>query len=256
MHQAPDCDIRRTSFISMPSVHATGMPAKKCPVCGVSVKVENLERHIRNQHPHEDVSLESALSAEERQEVERRRAAKAPLFTQKGLRLVAVVAVILVAVVLLIALNPFNAEGPGVGQVAPDFTLSATTGGTFTLSAYRGTPVLLEFMDVDCPACQVEAQDGLSPLFTTYGASVRFLSVDVNFVGAPDTVARIEAFRAQYNTPWLYGLDSARTIQGAYGVRSTPTTFVLDRNGVVLNVFVGIAGYATLAQALDAALSS
>lgn len=31
------------------------MAMKKCPVCGVSVKDENLVRHVRNQHPHEKV---------------------------------------------------------------------------------------------------------------------------------------------------------------------------------------------------------
>ncbi len=31
------------------------MPMTKCPVCGVSVKDENLVRHVHNQHPHETV---------------------------------------------------------------------------------------------------------------------------------------------------------------------------------------------------------
>lgn len=39
---------------------------------------------------------------------------------------------------------------PHVGQEAPDFTLSATTGGTITLSQYRGTQnVLLAFYVLD-----------------------------------------------------------------------------------------------------------
>ena len=38
------------------------MAQKKCPVCGVSVKLENLERHLRNQHPRADVDLETAAA--------------------------------------------------------------------------------------------------------------------------------------------------------------------------------------------------
>ena len=39
---------------------------------------------------------------------------------------------------------------PQVGQEAPDFTLSATTGGTITLSHYRGKQnVLLAFYVLD-----------------------------------------------------------------------------------------------------------
>ena len=45
-----------------------------------------------------------------------------------------------------------TAEGqvPQVGQAAPDFTLSATTGGTITLSQYRGEKtVVLAFYVLD-----------------------------------------------------------------------------------------------------------
>ena len=39
----------------------------------------------------------------------------------------------------------FQAEGPKVGQVAPDFTLPTLDGGELTLSSLRGKPVMLEF---------------------------------------------------------------------------------------------------------------
>lgn len=41
------------------------MTSKKCPVCGVSLKAENLERHVRDQHPHESVSTREVLSRDE-----------------------------------------------------------------------------------------------------------------------------------------------------------------------------------------------
>jgi len=45
-------------------------------------------------------------------------------------------------------------------------------------------------------------------------------------------------------------------VQTAYGVSSTPTTFILDRNGVITAILVGeqAGGYATYSNALDAAL--
>lgn len=43
------------------------MPMTKCPVCGVSVKDENLVRHVKNQHPHEKVDgLEKMAPAPKR----------------------------------------------------------------------------------------------------------------------------------------------------------------------------------------------
>ena len=44
--------------------------ATKCPVCGVSVKLENLERHVRTQHPRADVDLTQTLTPEQRRELD------------------------------------------------------------------------------------------------------------------------------------------------------------------------------------------
>lgn len=227
---------------------------KECPLCGAKVKVENLERHVRNRHPREEVDLASLLTEEE---VRRARTPtrRAPVVTSGGIRLVAAVIIIVAVVVAVAIANPFRGVGPGIGQVAPDFELSVTTGGTIRLSDYRGSPVLLEFMDVDCIYCIQEARDVLPYLYENYTGRARFLSVSVNFVGSADTPERVNQFRTDYNTPWVYAIDDGRA-RSAYGVGSTPTTLFLDREGIVVQVIVGAApgGLATYAAAMDAAL--
>lgn len=235
------------------------MPVKKCPVCGVSVKLENVERHLREGHPRARLEPASVLTREELRHLERERRTTARSSvrpTRRGLLRLAIVAIVLASVLALAVLNPFRGTGPAVGQIAPDFTLTTSTGERITLSSYRGTPVLLEFMDVDCPACQLAARESLSPLYANFSARVRFLSVDVNFVGADDTADRIDAFKAAYSTPWSYALDADRRVQRAYGVEQTPTTFILDQQGVVARVLIGEPprGYADYAAALDEVL--
>ncbi len=112
-------------------------------------------------------------------------------------------------------------------------------------------------MDVDCSFCQSEAQDVLPTVYSNYRDQVDFLSVSANNLGASDTVARINDFRTTYQTPWTYALDSSGTTVRAYAIRFTPTTFILDRNGVITQVFVGTApnGAASYSAALDAALT-
>jgi len=229
---------------------------RKCAECGVSVKVENLPAHYAKQHPRAEVP--EALQREAVQVVRAAKAARAPApvaLTRNGKILIAAVAVVLAVVLIVIIVNPFRV-GPNVGKVAPDFTLTSTTGSSVTLSALRGEPVLLEFMDVDCPHCQNEATNVLSSLYTAYNARVHFFSVDVNFVPPDDTDTRINAFKTTYNTPWTYALDSTRTVQTTYGITSTPTTYILDRNGVITDILIGeqSGGYATYSNALDAAL--
>jgi peroxiredoxin len=225
---------------------------KKCPACGVPVKVENLERHVRNQHPNESVDLETILTSEERRAAHGTSAVR-PAVTTRGLAVIVVVVLVVALLFAIVVLNPFRGTGPGVGQFAPGFTLTASNGGEVTLSDYRGKPVLVEFMDVDCEYCVREAQDVLRLVYETYGSSVEFLSVSVDFVGQPDTMDRLNGFRTTYGTPWTYVLDAQGEVRGAYGVYSTPTTFFLDRDGVVAHMIRGAApgGIDTYAQQLD-----
>ena len=236
------------------------MAQKKCPVCGVSVKLENLERHLRNQHPRADVDLETALTEEERREATQAKAAVRPAITTKGKRWIAIVSVAVAAVLILVIWNPFGGVGPGAGQVAPDFTVATSTGGTISLSDYRNSPVVLDLMDVDCPACQSEALNVLQFVYLNYSVrGVRFLSVSlIDWTGRADTPATIEQFKADHGTNWVYGMDTARTVRNAYRVQATPTAFILDGNGVITAKVEGLApgGYAWYATALDALLGS
>ncbi|MEK6851064.1 MAG: TlpA disulfide reductase family protein, partial [Candidatus Thermoplasmatota archaeon] len=154
-------------------------------------------------------------------------------------------------------INPFK-YGPGIGQTAPDFRHTSTDGATVQLTEMLSfdQPVLLEFMDVDCEYCQQEAGNVLRYLYQNYSNRVRFLSLDANFVGSPDTPDRIAAFKTTYGTPWPYALDDSGGTTRTYGVNSTPTTFIIDRNGVIVDKVVGAApgGYGTYRDALDRAL--
>ena len=223
------------------------------------MKIENLERHVKNQHPREQVDLGGLITEAERREISKTKAAARPPITPRGKRIVAVVAIAIALLLVLVILNPFRPVGPDPGQLAPDFSLASSTGGTFTLSAYRGFPILLEFMDVDCPACLAEAPILVS-LYDNYSVrGVRFVAVDVNFVGQADTLARLEQYRQDEGAEWVHVLDSNRFAVNAYGIGSTPTTFFLDRNGVVLrDPFIGRAngGYADYAAALEEALGA
>lgn len=230
------------------------MPMKKCPVCGVSVKLENLERHVKNQHPHADVDLSTALTEEERRTARATKAAGQPVITKKGARLVAILAVAIAVILVIAIFNPFRAVGPNVGQVAPDFTLTTSSGGSVKMSAYRaGMPMLLEFMDINCEFCIKDAQNVLPFVFANYSARAKFMSVEIRNVLATD----VESFKTAYGTNWVYAMDPQSMVASTYGALRTPWTFVLDRNGVVVEILRGSppTGYAGYAAALDKALA-
>jgi peroxiredoxin len=232
------------------------MATKKCPVCGVPVKLENLERHVKTQHPREKIDIRSYLTEEE---TTRAKAVKTPRksdYSVARMWPLAALAIIIVVVLFVALQKPAaNATGIGIGQTAPEIDMTTTDGNPIRLSDLRGKPTVLEFMDVDCGHCINEA-GVLSQVYDDRHLVANFFSVDVNFVLEPEDAAKINQFRSVHNTWWPYALDSGGSVTKTYGVNGTPKAFILDQNGVVRNVFDGDVqgGKATYEAAIDALL--
>ncbi len=133
---------------------------------------------------------------------------------------------------------------PAVGHPAPDFTLAALSGETFTLSALRGTPVVLNFWATWCPPCRAELPE-LQAASERLAGQVAILGV--NQAEAPaDVAAFVGGLGLSFPMPLDVNADASRL----YAVRSLPTTFFIDRQGVIRRVQVGPVTEATLAQML------
>jgi thiol-disulfide isomerase/thioredoxin len=142
---------------------------------------------------------------------------------------------------------------------APDFTLpvvglNGLTGQTVSLSSFRGKVVLLEFMVPWCPHCQNMAPV-LQKLYQEYGPqNVVFLTVSGSWPeqagGPPASASDAAQFIRAYGTTWTFVYDSSNSVFNKYGVNSTPTFFIIDRNGVVANTYQGEVPESTLATEL------
>lgn len=89
------------------------MALRKCPICGASVKLENLERHVASVHPREHPDL--SLSARDRLAIRdsRRRPQHASRFTRRTLALALFVPVVTLAVLFGVAsLSSMPPGGP------------------------------------------------------------------------------------------------------------------------------------------------
>jgi thiol-disulfide isomerase/thioredoxin len=144
-------------------------------------------------------------------------------------------------------------------SAAPDFTLpvvgaNGLTGQSLTLSSLRGKVVLVEFMEPWCPHCQNMAPvlDSLNAKFG--GGNVTFVSVAGPWNGA--TANDAASFIHNYGTSWVYVYDSSGTVFNNFGVNSTPTFFIIGRDGSILSNFTGEQSAETLSGALSAAVSS
>jgi thiol-disulfide isomerase/thioredoxin len=184
----------------------------------------------------------------------------------KGLGMGLKVLIIVVIAIIVIAAVGVLESGPGapapaqvggnVGDMAPDFNLGIVTEQGLTLqnaslSSFRGKVVLLEFMVSWCPACRQMAPT-VEDLYKVYGPEgAEFLSVAGTYGGA--TAATTSQFIGEFHSSWTYVLDTSNLF-GTYGIKATPTFFIIGREGKILARIEG-GTYEELAAALTNALT-
>lgn len=123
---------------------------------------------------------------------------------------------------------------PEVGRIAPDFTLLDLDANEVKLSELRGSIVFIYFWSVLCPACRAELPK-IEALYQKYSdKGVKFIGVDLL-----DPEYRVRQFVQEGGYPWIFVLDTSGLVGRTYRVASIPTSFVVDREGVIRLASIG-----------------
>ncbi len=130
---------------------------------------------------------------------------------------------------------------PVVGHYAPDVTLRDLANNPVTLSSLKGKVIALNFWYAACEPCKYE-MPALEHTYTQYQAQ-GFVVLGVDVVDDPATAdSFVHALGVTY--PIVRDVDlRAATI---YRVTDTPSTFIIDRNGVIRYRVVGAIDATTL----------
>jgi cytochrome c biogenesis protein CcmG/thiol:disulfide interchange protein DsbE len=129
---------------------------------------------------------------------------------------------------------------------ASDFTLQTLDGRSVKLSDYRGQVILLNTWASWCPPCRAEMPD-LEAYYREHKED-GFVVLAVNDEESASTVANF--IQAQgFTFPVL--LDPDGKVMSQYGVRGLPTSFFIDRNGMVRGVWSGQLSPERLKQIVD-----
>jgi thioredoxin-dependent peroxiredoxin len=134
-----------------------------------------------------------------------------------------------------------------LNQTVTDFELPATSGKTFKLSNYQGKALVIYFYPKDnTPGC------------TTQGMQFRdnyaeFQAENTEIVGiSRDSLKSHENFKAKFTFPFELLADTEELACGIFGVMKMKnmygkqvrgverSTFVIDKNGVLLNEWRGV----------------
>ena len=132
-----------------------------------------------------------------------------------------------------IAATPTLAQ-PHTGFAAPGFTLTSTQGESFTLAELKGKVVLVNFWATWCPPCRAE-MPALDAAYRAHkDAGFVVLAVD-----QMESAELVNAFGAKYNLSFPLLLDGDGAINRQYLVSALPTSFFVDRRGVIRDMMIG-----------------
>jgi peroxiredoxin len=129
--------------------------------------------------------------------------------------------------------TPLSAA-PEVGHLAPDVPLVDLSNNHVLLSSLRGNVVILNFWYVACEPCRLEM-----PVFERIYHVDGDRGVVVIGVNVSDDPQTISAFLAQLGIDYPILRDVGQRAVAVYRVTSTPTTFFIDRQGVIRGRYVG-----------------
>jgi len=121
------------------------------------------------------------------------------------------------------------ATAVAVGKPAPDFKLKGVDGKEHGLAEYKGKVVVLEWSSADCQFCQRHAKGG-----TVAKVMGNFKDKPVVWVNVDSTNdAKAEDCKkfATDNKLETYLLDPTGATGKAYGAKTTPHCFVIDKDG-------------------------
>jgi len=120
-----------------------------------------------------------------------------------------------------------------LGDQAPDFTLPATDGSTYSLGSFDDASVLVVFFTCNhCPYVvgSNEVTRSTAERFREQG--VRFVGINANSVNTKpdDSFEHMVAHMEEHRYPWTYLHDESQAVAKAYGGLRTPHFYVFDRD--------------------------
>lgn len=141
----------------------------------------------------------------------------------------------ILAVLFISLLLPLMSEAGMVGSKAPDFTLAGLDGKQVTLSELRGKVVFLDFWASWCPPCKKEMPE-LVRLSERFASDLVVVTVSVDrkkehAISFMSTIGGAGGIVALH--------DPQAQVIARYRAQAMPTSFVIDRTGVIRFVHFG-----------------
>ena len=128
-----------------------------------------------------------------------------------------------------------NIDNSVEGDKAPDFELYALDGEVIKLSDYIGKIVLLDFWATWCGPCRMAIPD-LVELQNKYENDLVIIGISLD---QPYTQQNLKPFIEKYGINYTIVLGTLEVVEAYGNIRGIPTSFVINREGKIVNKFTG-----------------
>jgi Peroxiredoxin len=137
------------------------------------------------------------------------------------------------------------------GTMAADFTLPAARGeGTVSLAQYKGNVVLVNFWATWCPPCREEIPAFIKVRDSLHAQGFEIIGVALDEGGSKVVVP----FAQEYAISYPLAIGDQAVTQSYGGIRGIPASFLVDREGKIVQKYVGAIDAQTLENAVRAVL--
>jgi peroxiredoxin len=139
----------------------------------------------------------------------------------------------------------------GAPKPAPDVTFTTLSGRQLSMQDLRGKVVVVNFWATTCAVCVKEMPDMAGAYQRFHDRGFELVAVAMRY----DPPNRVLDFVGREKLPFSVALDPLGQIEAAFGgVPGTPTTFIIDKRGDIVQRIVGAPDFPRLRTLLDAKL--
>jgi len=152
-----------------------------------------------------------------------------------------------IIVLIVLAVSLFG--GVSKGDKAVDFKLKTLdASASYKLSDFRGEVVLLNLWASWCGGCKKEMPEFFE-LQNEYKNGFKIITVNIDKSSA-DAISFMSSVEKtlSYKTPFVSLYDAKKTVPRKYGARGMPSSYLIDKNGVVQLVMVGSLSHNDIAE--------
>lgn len=152
---------------------------------------------------------------------------------------------------------------PLLNKPAPNFTLQDLSGKEVSLSSYKGKAVLVNFWATWCGPCKLETPwlVELQKQYGPKGFEILGISAEDDNLAPNDKAgwakdkAAIARFVQQEHMPYPVLINGDSISQTYGGLEVMPTSFFVDRKGVIIATQTGLSSEADMAAKIQKALN-